>query len=83
MPALHPVLRTWEDHLWARISVAFEERLQKVLNTLPGFWQGKTSSKKTRNDMEGVQAEIQDEEEWADQIIRLFKELENIKVDER
>ncbi|KZP13590.1 hypothetical protein FIBSPDRAFT_797582 [Athelia psychrophila] len=43
-PATSAVLksacRTWEDHLWAQISIMCEEKLTSEMGRLGGFWEG-------------------------------------------
>lgn len=43
-PATSAVLksacRTWEDHLWAQISIMCEEKLSSEIGRLGGFWEG-------------------------------------------
>ncbi|KAF8324711.1 nuclear pore protein 84/107 [Cantharellus anzutake] len=38
LPTLLPALRTWEDHLWARVSALLEERVDALLGHYQSFW---------------------------------------------
>ncbi|CDZ96991.1 Nuclear pore complex, rNup107 component (sc Nup84) [Phaffia rhodozyma] len=38
LPAVLPVCRSWEDHVWARINARIEDRIDRKLKELGGFW---------------------------------------------
>lgn len=38
LPAVLPVCRSWEDHVWAHINARIEARIDRRLFELGGFW---------------------------------------------
>ncbi|KAL7410578.1 nuclear pore protein 84/107 [Mrakia frigida] len=38
LPAVLPVCRSWEDHVWAHINARIEARIDRRLSELGGFW---------------------------------------------
>ena len=79
--------RTWEDHLWALVSGACEERLSRGLASIARecFWEGGLGALESGNaDEEGVEGSVgvEDEEAWEDEVIQTLQELAGVQVSE-
>ncbi|EDQ98148.1 uncharacterized protein LACBIDRAFT_309794 [Laccaria bicolor S238N-H82] len=70
--------RTWEDHLWAQVSIMCEEKESQELSRLGGsFWEGGVEAVD-----KGVNDELDDaeEEEWKKEAISSLDSLKSIAV---
>ena len=80
---LKSACRTWEDHLWAQISVLCEEKQSSEVARLGGsFWEGGLMAV-----YEGVRETSQDEEdaeeeEWEREATQALESLATVHVDE-
>ncbi|KAI0086032.1 nuclear pore protein 84/107 [Irpex rosettiformis] len=79
---LKNVCHTWEDHLWAQISVVCEEKESEELSKLTGsFWEcggpAPMANNVRREDME----EIEDDE-WVKEVVESLESLANVTVQE-
>ncbi|KAG8935349.1 Nucleoporin nup84 [Tulasnella sp. 418] len=82
-PALLPLMRTWEDHLWARVNMLQQERIWACLESLGGFWMNGMSLKQrvTAGD-EAESPAVSGEAEWSHEVRKTLAELEQVKVDQ-
>lgn len=89
---LKSACRTWEDHLWADISVICEERASKELAKLSKFsyWENggcsldaaeKAASEQTAQEQqrESDNNDI-DEEEWESEVVHTLESLKDVSV---
>ncbi|KAI0668046.1 nuclear pore protein 84/107 [Trametes maxima] len=83
--SLKAVARTWEDHLWALVSLACEERLSVGLASIERdcFWENGLGA------LEGGaavlaprEADDEAEEEWENEVVHALEALSNIQVSE-
>jgi len=69
--------RTWEDHLWAEVSVLCEEREETELARLGGgFWE---------NGVDGVEKGVETsdsrgEEDWKKEVVTSLEKLKSVAV---
>ncbi|KAH9940156.1 nuclear pore protein 84/107 [Epithele typhae] len=81
--ALKSVCRTWEDHLWALVSMACEERLSRGLADIERecFWEGGLGALES-SAVSGEQAPTHDldEDTWEHEVVQTLQELSNIPV---
>lgn len=76
--------RTWEDHLWALVSVACEERLSAGLAKIERecFWEGGLGALEhgaiTTSD--GQIPDPGDEESWEEDVLQTLGALSNVQV---
>lgn len=78
MPSLVPLLRSWEDHLWARTSMLVDERISSSLEALGGFWEN--GMKVGKGGAGGTV--VKGEDEWSNEVARTIDELAEVRVDE-
>jgi nuclear pore complex protein Nup107 len=86
LPTLALGLRTWEDHLWARVCALFEDRIDLLLDRLGGFWNATGARSVVLGD--SVDADVEtneehDEDVFEEQIENVLKEMETVKVNSR
>lgn len=86
LPALLPQLISWEDHLWARISMLLSEKINHELDSLAGsFWLSKIGKGGPQRlsvplpvtpgrNRPGTQ-------DWDTEIRKVLAEMEVVKVD--
>jgi hypothetical protein len=67
---------TWEDLLWARINVLFEERWETLLNKYEG-----TNNRKRFPDLDMEEA-VNEGEEWEKEVDRVLSSMETVEVQE-
>lgn len=78
--------RTWEDHLWALVSVACEERLSAGLTKIERecFWEGGLGALEhgatTLSD--GQAPDAGDEESWEEDVLETLSALSSVQVSE-
>jgi len=76
--------RTWEDHLWADLSVLCEEKTSRELARLAtaNFWEGGVDNlEKPSLEVDQSQFEHQ-EEAWAQEVSRVLENLQSVAVAE-
>ncbi|KAG7092946.1 hypothetical protein E1B28_009248 [Marasmius oreades] len=80
--------RTWEDHLWATISVLCDEKETMEMSRLGGsFWEGAGGAEGLRNVDKGVRIvgsnviEIE-EEEWEKEVVGTLEGLKDVNVED-
>lgn len=78
-------LTTWEDHLWARVSMLFEQRLDELLDRYGGFWTGKDAQDDGSTDDEDAMNDLEesDEEEFDKAVEEALTELKTVKLYDR
>ena len=77
---LKSACRTWEDHLWAEISIMCEEKTSQELAKLGGsFWEGGVEAVEV-----GVQdtPPEQDEQDWETEVSTTLDNLKGVAVPE-
>ncbi|EJD49593.1 hypothetical protein AURDEDRAFT_161152 [Auricularia subglabra TFB-10046 SS5] len=89
LPILLAQCKTWEDHLWAHVTVLLEERLDGQMGELKGcFWlTGLDAIRKPeitdgRDDGMDVEEHVQDEAAWKAEVMRELSELSGVSVEE-
>ncbi|KAG8876137.1 Nucleoporin nup84 [Tulasnella sp. 331] len=83
MPALVSLMRTWEDHLWARVEMLLHDRISNSLDALGGFWEKGLKAEK-RSDEDGMQTDgLAGEDEWCGEVHKVLHELTTVKVEGR
>jgi len=85
LPALLSQCRTWGDHLWAHISVLFEDRIDAQLAQLKGcFWlNGMAALQTPTATSEGMEDDVyQDDETWKAQVRRQLTSLSEVAVED-
>ncbi|KAF9530797.1 nuclear pore complex protein [Crepidotus variabilis] len=83
-PLLKASSRTWEDHLWADISVICEDKASRELSRLtPGsFWEGGVEAV-DKGFSEAPKAQrIQEEEAWQREVVTSLEKLKSVNVTE-
>ena len=85
--SLKAVCRTWEDHLWALVSIACEERLSRGLAAIERecFWESGLGAldSDAASGPDGDAAEGMDEEDaWEDEVIQTLQDLATAQVSE-
>ncbi|KAG9025328.1 Nucleoporin nup84 [Tulasnella sp. JGI-2019a] len=83
LPALLPLLRTWEDHLWARVEMLLHDRISNSLDALGGFWENGLKPEKRRNEDSMQTDRVAGEEEWCREVQNVLSELSTVKVEGR
>lgn len=79
-------LRTWEDHLWARVCALFEDRIDVLLDRFGSFWNAtsiRSVGLEVSKDVDVETNEEDDEDAFEEQIEGVLKELETVKVNSR
>ncbi|KAF8962886.1 nuclear pore protein 84/107 [Flammula alnicola] len=79
---LKSACRTWEDHLWADISVMCEEKASRELARLAtgSFWEGGVDAlEKGVDELRNLQVQ-QDDDEWDKEVVRTLESLKSIAV---
>lgn len=71
---LKSACRTWEDHLWAQVSIIIEEKESSEMAKLGGFWEGGKITTPVDPDEE--------EEEWVNDVVGTLEGLESVGVAE-
>ncbi|KIO24192.1 hypothetical protein M407DRAFT_26387 [Tulasnella calospora MUT 4182] len=80
IPAVTPLLRTWEDHLWARVEMLLTERIAGWLDHLGGFWENgmKASDPQSSAKLQ----DLPDENQWWADVDKLVREMGNVRVED-
>ncbi|KAF5346850.1 hypothetical protein D9756_010620 [Leucocoprinus leucothites] len=80
---LKSACRTWEDHLWAQISIMCEEKETMELTKLGGsFWEGSVEAvEKGVKEMSAADEE-REEEEWIKEVTETLESLKGVVVAE-
>lgn len=80
---LKAACRTWEDHLWAQISIMCEEKEVMELTKLEGcFWEGGAEGvEKGVKEMSAIDEECE-EQDWANEVTETLESLKGIVVTE-
>ncbi|KAF9002210.1 107-domain-containing protein [Cyathus striatus] len=87
---LKSACRTWEDHLWAQISIMCEEKESMELQKIGGaFWDpplrsssSATKIPETSTQAPEVEAREAEEKEWEKEVVGALENLKSIKVAE-
>lgn len=84
---LKAACHTWEDHLWAQISVVCEEKESAEMSRLvASFWEGRPGGigggGEENMNMVRDEEEEGEEEEWEKEVVGALESLANIVVDE-
>ncbi len=80
---LKSTCRTWEDHLWAQISIMCEEKETMEMTRLGGsFWEGGMST--VEKGVRWVSQETMEieEEEWEKEVVSTLDGLKSVHVEE-
>ncbi|KAI0723479.1 nuclear pore protein 84/107 [Earliella scabrosa] len=84
--ALKSHCRTWEDHLWALVSVACEERLSAGLANIERecFWEGGLGALESgvTAGVDGQPRDAGEEDEWEEEVMQTLQALSNVQVAE-
>ncbi len=76
--------RTWEDHLWALVSVACEERLSAGLAKIERecFWEGGLGALEdgATTTSDGQVPDLGDEESWEEDVLQTLGALADVQV---
>jgi nuclear pore complex protein Nup107 len=86
LPTLALALRTWEDHLWARVCALFEDRIDVLLDRFGGFWNStgiRSVGLGESKDVDIETNEEDDEDAFEEQIESVLKEVETVKLNSR
>lgn len=80
---LKSACRTWEDHLWAQISIMCEEKESMELRKLGGsFWEGSIEAvEKGVKEMSAADEE-REEEDWVKEVTETLDSLKGVVVSE-
>ncbi|KAG9019387.1 Nucleoporin nup84 [Tulasnella sp. 427] len=80
IPAVTPLLNTWEDHLWARTEMLVSERIADWLDHLGGFWENgmKPSDPQSSSKLH----DLPNEGQWWTDVDKIVREMENVRVTE-
>ncbi|KAG6906112.1 hypothetical protein DXG01_015860 [Tephrocybe rancida] len=86
---LRGACRTWEDHLWAQISIMCEERESGEMEKLGGgFWEGGLKAveiglwEEEEEDEGKAEREREEEEDWVDMVAETLEALKDVAVAE-
>lgn len=80
---LKAACHTWEDHLWAQISVVCEEKESAEMSKLSeSFWEGSSASAAVDENVLEEADEEAEEEEWEKEVIGSLESLAQIAVEE-
>ncbi|KAF9506540.1 hypothetical protein BS47DRAFT_1321765 [Hydnum rufescens UP504] len=82
LPTLAHGLTTWEDHMWARVSALFEERVDQLLERYGGFWSTQGISLDDQVSESNV-LEESDEAVFEDEVRKVLDELKELKLFDR
>ncbi|KAF9469517.1 nuclear pore protein 84/107 [Collybia nuda] len=75
--------RTWEDHLWAQISIMCEEKESMEMSRLGGsFWEGGLSAVELGVRTSSHEEEEAEEDEWEKEVIGALETLKTVAVAE-
>lgn len=80
IPAVTPLLRTWEDNLWARVEMLLTERIADWLDYLGGFWEN--GMKPSDPQSNAKLNDLPDEDQWWADVDKLVREMGNVRVEE-
>ena len=84
--ALKSHCRTWEDHLWALVSVACEERLSAGLANIERecFWEGGLGALESgvTAGVDGRPRDAGEEDEWEEEVMQTLQALSSVQVAE-
>ncbi|KAH9850869.1 nuclear pore protein 84/107 [Lenzites betulinus] len=80
--SLKAIARTWEDHLWALVSLACEERLSVGLSAIERecFWENGLGALESGAAVPVEGAEEDVEEEWEQEVVQALEGLSNVQV---
>ncbi|KAJ7273472.1 nuclear pore protein 84/107 [Mycena haematopus] len=80
---LKTACRTWEDHLWAQISVVCEEKQSTEMLRVGGsFWEGGLSAVKSGVRVLSPEAEETESDEWEKEVMGSLEILKTVAVQE-
>ncbi|KAF9448694.1 hypothetical protein P691DRAFT_800405 [Macrolepiota fuliginosa MF-IS2] len=80
---LKSACRTWEDHLWAQISIMCEEKENMELTKLGGsFWEGGVEAVEKGVKEMSVADEEREEKEWVKEVTETLESLKGVVVSE-
>ncbi|KAJ6459798.1 nuclear pore protein 84/107 [Mycena vitilis] len=80
---LKTACRTWEDHLWAQISVVCEEKQSTEMLRVGGsFWEGGLTAVQTGVRVISADAEEAESEEWEKEVVGSLEVLKTVAVQE-
>ncbi|KII84942.1 hypothetical protein PLICRDRAFT_146529 [Plicaturopsis crispa FD-325 SS-3] len=80
---LKSACRTWEDHLWAQISVMCEEKQTAEMLRLGGsFWEGGLAAVEKGVHEISAQDIEEEEDEWEKEVVGTLESLESVQVDD-
>lgn len=81
---LKSACRTWEDYLWAHVSIMCEEKESMEMNKLGGcFWEGgKTAVEKGVTFVAEDKQEEEEEEEWQKEVFQVLEGLRTVPVED-
>ncbi|GAW01814.1 nuclear pore complex protein [Lentinula edodes] len=80
---LKSACRTWEDHLWAQISIMCEEKQTMEMSRLGGsFWEGGMSAVEKGARSVSRETMEEEEEEWEEEVRGALNGLKSVHVEE-
>ncbi|KAJ4468243.1 nuclear pore protein 84/107 [Lentinula aciculospora] len=80
---LKSACRTWEDHLWAQISIMCEEKQTMEMSRLGGsFWEGGMSAVEKGARSVSRETMEEEEEEWEEEVRGTLDGLKSVHVEE-
>jgi hypothetical protein len=83
LPALLPQLTTWEDHLWVRINMLIQEKINEELDNLTdSFWLNDVDKAPPARQILPLRTPTTGQhEEWDAEIRKILAEMESLKVE--
>lgn len=80
---LKSACRTWEDHLWAQISILCEEKQTADMIKLGGgFWDGGLATLENIPSPPSQEEDAAEEEEWEKEATSTLETLGNVQVED-
>jgi|ERR1700722_7923420 len=79
LPILKSACRTWEDHLWAQVSIICEQKQSSEMFALRGgFWEGGLAA--VEDDTDPRSREMDNDGAWEEEVVASLDGLRNVQV---
>jgi nuclear pore complex protein Nup107 len=80
---LESACRTWEDHVWALVSVLCEEKQTTEMSKLGGgWWEGGVAAVEKGAPEVPEETVRREEQEWEKEVIEALKNRKTVRVEE-
>ncbi|KAK0213959.1 nuclear pore protein 84/107 [Armillaria fumosa] len=80
---LKSACRTWEDYLWAHVSIMCEEKESMEMNKLGGcFWEGGKTAVEKGVTFVAEDKQEEEEEEWQKEVFQVLEGLRTVPVED-